>query len=53
MLTILKANGITEELVTAISIKYENITAKVITLDRETEIFKILAGVLQACTLTS
>ena len=47
MLAILKAYGIPEELLTAISIMYEDITAKVITPDGETETFNILAGVLQ------
>ena len=47
MIAILKAYGIPEELVTAISIMYEGTTAKVITPDRETETFNILAGFLQ------
>ena len=51
MLAILKAYGIPEELVTAISIMYEDTTAKVITPDGETETFNILAGVLQGDTL--
>ena len=51
MLAILKAYGIPEELVTAISIIYEDTTAKVITPDGETETFNILAGVLQEYTL--
>ena len=51
MLLILKAYGIPEELVTAISIMYEDTSAKVITQDGETEIFSILAGVLQGDTL--
>ena len=37
MLTILKAYGIPEELVTDISIMYKDTTAKVITPDGETE----------------
>ena len=45
MLTILKAYGLPEELVTAISIMYEDTTAKVITPDGKT--FNILDGVLQ------
>ena len=49
MLAILKAYGIPEELVTAISIMYEDTTANVITPDGET--FNILAGVLQGDTL--
>ena len=55
MLAILKAYGIPEELVTAsliaISIMYEGTTAKVITPNRGTETFNILAGVLQGYTL--
>ena len=51
MLAILKAYGIPEELVTAISIMYEYTTAKVITPDGET--FNILAGVLQRDTFFS
>ena len=51
MLLILKAYGIQEELVTAISIMYEDTSAKVITPDGETETFSILAGVLQGDTL--
>ena len=46
MLAILKDYGIPEELVTAISIMYEDTTAKVITPDGETETFNILADVL-------
>ena len=51
MLAILKAYGISEELVTAISKIYEDTTSKVITPDGETETFNILAGVLQGDTL--
>ena len=51
MFAILKANEIPEELVKAISIMYEDTTAKVITPDGETETFNILAGVLQGDTL--
>ena len=51
MLAILKSYGIPEELVTAISIMYEDTTAKVITPDGETENFNILSGVLQGDTL--
>ena len=51
MLLILKAYGIPEDLVTAISIMYEDTSAKVITPDGETETFSILAGVLQDDTL--
>ena len=49
MLSILKAYGIPEELVTAIRIKYEDTTVTIITPDGET--FNILAGVLQGDTL--
>ena len=38
---------------TAISIMYEDTSAKVITLDRETGTFSILAGVLQGNTLAT
>ena len=51
MLLILKEYGIPEELVTAISITYEDTSAKVITPYGETETFSILAGVLQGDTL--
>ena len=51
MLAILKAYGIPEELVTAISIMYEDTTAKIITPDGETETFNIIADVLQGYTL--
>ena len=51
MLLILKAYEIPEELVTAISIMYEDTSAKVIIPDGETETFSILAGVLQGDTL--
>ena len=51
MLLILKAYGIPEELVTAISIIYEDPSAKVITPDGDMETFSILVGVLQGDTL--
>ena len=51
MLAILKAYGIPEELVTDISIMYEDTTSKVITPDGETETFNILDGILQGDTL--
>ena len=51
MLLILKSYGIPEELVTAISMMYEDTSAIVITPDGETETFSILAGVLQGDTL--
>ena len=51
MLTIMKAYGISEELVTSIIIMYEDTTVKVIAHDGETETFKSLAGVLQVDTL--
>ena len=53
MLAILKDYGIPDELVTAISIMYEDTTAKVITLmeKHRDSIFNILAGVLQGDTL--
>ena len=51
MLLILKAYRIPEELVTAISMMYEDTSAKVITPDGETETCSIIAGVLQGDTL--
>ena len=51
MLKILKAYGIPEQIVNAIGGMYTNTRAKVITPDGETELFKILAGVLQGDTL--
>ena len=45
MLLILKAYVIPEELVTAISIMYEDTSVIIITPDGETETFSILAGV--------
>ena len=51
MVMILKSYGISEGLVTAISKMYEDITAKVITPDREMVTFKNLAGILQGVTL--
>ena len=53
MLIILKSYGIPEELVTAISIIYEDTSSKVITPDGETNTFSILAGILQWDTLAS
>ena len=53
MLLILKAYGIPEELVTAMSIMYEDTSAKVITPDGETGTFSIIASVLQGDALTS
>ena len=51
MLLILNAYGISEELVTAISIMCEDTSAKVITPDGEMETFSILAGILQGYKL--
>ena len=51
MLKILRAYGIPEELVNAIGKMYENTRARVITPDGPTEVFEILAGVLQGDTL--
>ena len=45
MFTILKAYGIAKELVTAISIMYDDTNAKVITPDGEKETLNILSGV--------
>ena len=51
MLKILKAYGIPNELITAISSLYENTRAKVVSPDGETEFINIVAGVLQGDTL--
>ncbi|XP_072022739.1 uncharacterized protein [Amphiura filiformis] len=51
MLKILHAYGIPELIVKAIGKMYQNIKAKVISPDGETDLFEILAGVLQGDTL--
>ncbi|XP_072039241.1 uncharacterized protein [Amphiura filiformis] len=51
MLKILRAYGIPELIVEAIGQMYQNTKAKVISPDGETELFEILAGVLQGDTL--
>ena len=51
MLKILHAYGIPELIVEAIGKMYQNTKAKVISPDGETELFEILAGVLQGDTL--
>ena len=51
MLKILKAYGIPSELVNAIDILYKDTRAKVISPDGETDLFDIVAGVLQGDTL--
>ena len=51
MLQILRAYSIPEQLVIAIGKLYENFKARVISPDGETELFEILAGVLQGDTL--
>ena len=51
MLKILKAYGIPDILINAISKLYENTRAKILTPDGETELFDIIAGVLQGDTL--
>ena len=51
MMRILKAYGVPEALVNVISQLYENTQAKVITPDGDTDLFNILAGVLQGDTL--
>ena len=48
---ILRAYGIPERLVRAIEIMYEGTKAKVVSPDGDTELFEILAGVLQGDTL--
>ena len=51
MMKILRAYGIPEQLVNAISTLYEKTRAKVLSPDGETDYFEILAGVLQGDTL--
>ncbi|XP_030839582.1 uncharacterized protein LOC115923289 [Strongylocentrotus purpuratus] len=51
MLKILTAYGIPEQLVNAIGKMYEDTKAKVISPDGETDLFEIMAGVLQGDTL--
>ena len=51
MLKILRAYGIPEQLVNAIGQMYENTRAKVTSPDGETDLFELLAGVLQGDTL--
>ena len=51
MLKILKAYGIPDQIVKAIGGMYEDTRAKVISPDGETDLFDILAGVLQGDTL--
>ena len=51
MLKILRAYGIPTQIVEAIGMMYENTMARVISADGETELFEILAGVLQGDTL--
>ena len=51
MMKILRAYGIPEDLVTAVSKLYENTQARVLSLDGETDLFNIVAGVLQGDTL--
>ena len=47
----LRAYGIPVEIVDVINIMYTNTTAQVLSADRDTEFFEILAGVLQGDTL--
>lgn len=51
MMKILKAYAVPEVLINAISKLYENTRAKVLTPDGETDLFEIVAGVLQGDTL--
>ena len=53
MMTILKAYDIPDNILKAISLMYENTKARVLSPDGETELFDILAGVLQGGTLAS
>ena len=51
MLKILRANGIPRQIVEALGSMYQNTMSKVIFPDGETELFEILAGILQGDTL--
>ena len=51
LIKILRAYGIPEKLVRAIEVMYTDTKAKVLSQDGETELFDILAGVLQGDTL--
>ena len=51
MLKILKAYGVPDRIVAIIELMYERTLAKVISPDGETDLFEILAGVLQGDTL--
>ena len=51
MFQILPLYGIPDEIIKAIKVLYTNTKAKVLTTDGETELFDILAGVLQGDTL--
>ena len=53
MLLILYAYGIPEELMTAISVMFNDTSVKVITQDGETKTLSILAGVVQGETLST
>ena len=51
MLKILRAYGVAEQLVSAIGLLYTGTKTKVLSPDGETDIFEVLAGVLQGDTL--
>ena len=51
MLQILRAYGIPDQIVDAIGDMYQNTMTKVVSPDGETDLFEILAGVLQGDTL--
>ena len=51
MMRILEAYGIPGPIVQAIGAMYDSTTAKVVSPDGETELFPLLAGVLQGDTL--
>ena len=51
LMRILKAYGIPDSIVDIINLLYVNTKGKVITPDGDTELFDILAGVLQGDTL--
>ena len=51
MFKILSAYGVPARMLNAIKLCYQNLSAKVVSLDGDTDIFKIHAGVMQGDTL--
>ena len=51
MSKILRAYGKPEQIVRAIEISFKGTKAKVLSVDRDTEFFELLAGVLQSDTV--